>query len=264
MQELAIFKNEQFGEIRTVVIDGEPWLVGKDVATALGYSNTKDALSSHVDAEDKRIIERSENATFEIPNRGLTIINESGLYSLVLSSKLPSAKQFRRWVTSEVLPSIRRHGLYAVDELLANPDTLIAVLTALKEEREKRCQVEETLAVQNQQILELKPKASYYDVVLNNKDLVAISVIAKDFGWSAKKMNQYLREKHVQYKQGDIWLLYQEYAEQGFTSTKTHSYPGEDGEIHTRIHTYWTQKGRLFIYDLMKADGHIPLIEKAA
>ena len=108
----------------------------------------------------------------------------------------------------------------------------------------------------------MKPKASYYDVVLNCKDLVAISVIAKDFGWSATKMNQYLHEKGVQYKQGHIWLLYQKYAERGFTSTKTHSYPGADGETHTKVHTYWTQAGRLFIYDLMKANGYIPLIER--
>ena len=107
MNQMEIFKNPEFGSIRAVEIDGEPWLVGKDVALALGYKNAKDALSAHVDAEDKRIVQRSENTTFDIPNRGITIINESGLYSLVLSSKLPKAKQFRRWVTSEVLPSIR-------------------------------------------------------------------------------------------------------------------------------------------------------------
>ena len=108
----------------------------------------------------------------------------------------------------------------------------------------------------------MKPKASYYDVVLNCKDLVAISVIAKDYGWSAKKMNKYLHKKGVQFKQGDIWLLYQDYAELGYTSTKTHSYNGNDGTIHTKPHTYWTQKGRLFIYDRLKSDGIVPLIEQ--
>ena len=133
MNELKIFENPEFGKIRTVEVNGEPWLVGKDVALALGYGNTKDALLSHVDEEDKRILQRSEIATFEnhipkiafpvnfvpadIPNRGLTIINESGLYSLVLSSKLPGAKKFRRWVTSEVLPSIRRNGNYTIPDM---------------------------------------------------------------------------------------------------------------------------------------------------
>ena len=119
-----------------------------------------------------------------------------------------------------------------------------------------------TIAVQNQQITEMKPKASYYDVVLNCKDLVAISVIAKDYGWSANRMNRYLSEHGVQYKQGKIWLLYQKYAEKGYTSTKTFSTPGGDGELHNHVHTYWTQAGRLFIYGLLKEDGIVPLMEQ--
>lgn len=263
MSELQIFNNAEFGSIRTLMINDEPYFVGKDVAESLGYSNTKDALTTHVDAEDKMVIQRSENTTFEIPNRGLTVINESGLYSLVFSSKMPNAKKFKRWVTSEVLPTIRKHGVYAVDELLNDPDMLIAALTKLKVEREKTNALMATVAVQNQQIVEMKPKASYYDVVLNCKDLVAISVIAKDYGWSASRMNQYLHDKGIQYKQGNkIWLLYQKYAEVGYTSTKTHSYPGSDGTMHTKVHTYWTQQGRLFIYGLLKADGILPTMEQ--
>lgn len=263
MSELQIFNNAEFGSIRTIVINDEPYFVGKDVAESLGYSNTKDALATHVDAEDKMVIQRSENTTFEIPNRGLTVINESGLYSLVFSSKVQNAKKFKRWVTSEVLPAIRKYGAYAVDELLNDPDMMIAALTKLKAEREKTNALMATVAIQNQQIVEMKPKASYYDVVLNCKDLVAISVIAKDYGWSANRMNQYLHDNGVQYKQGNkIWLLYQKYAEMGYTSTKTHSYPGSDGTMHTKVHTYWTQAGRLFIYGLLKADGILPTMEQ--
>lgn len=119
-----------------------------------------------------------------------------------------------------------------------------------------------TIAVQNQQITEMKPKVSYYDVVLNCKDLVAISVIAKDYGWSANRMNRYLSENGVQYKQGKIWLLYQKYAEKGYTSTKTFSTPGSDGDLHNHVHTYWTQAGRLFIYGRLKAEGIVPLMEQ--
>lgn len=121
-----------------------------------------------------------------------------------------------------------------------------------------------TVAVQNQQITEMKPKVSYYDVVLNCKDLISTSAIAKDYGKSAIWMNRYLHDKGIQFKQGDIWLLYQKCAEKGYTSTKTHSYCGTDGKQHTKVHTYWTQKGRLFIYDLMKADGILPQIEREA
>lgn len=116
--------------------------------------------------------------------------------------------------------------------------------------------------VQSQQIAELKPKASYYDVVLNCKDLLSISVIAKDYGWSAIRLNEYLHKKGVQFKQGKTWLLYQKYAVEGYTSTKTHEHLGNDGKNHTNVHTYWTQKGRLFIYDLLKSNGIVPLIER--
>ena len=259
MSELQIFKNAELGSVRTLSINGEPYFVGKDVAEILGYTNPSKALADHVDEEDKL----NNESLSSLGQRGGWIINESGLYSLILSSKLPTAKKFKRWVTSEVLPAIRKHGVYAVNEVLNDPDILIAALTELKAEREKATTLKQTVAIQNQQIIEMKPKASYYDVVLNCKDLVAISVIAKDYGWSANRMNQYLHEKGVQYKQGNkIWLLYQKYAEMGYTNTKTHSYPGRDGSMHTAVHTYWTQAGRLFIYDLLKADGILPTMEQ--
>ena len=264
MNELKIFSNEQFGSVRVIEQNGEPWFVGKDVADILGYTNQNEAIQDHVDEEDKLNSKTLSSFELNLGQRGGWLINESGLYSLIMSSKMPKAKQFKRWVTSEVLPSIRKHGLYAVDEVLADPDILISALMELKEERRKAKTLEDTVAVQNQQIAEMRPKASYYDVVLNCKDLVSISVIAKDYGWSAKRMNDYLHEKGVQYRQGKIWLLYQKYAERGYTNTKTHSYPGSDGDLHTSVHTYWTQAGRLFIYGLLKEDGIFPVMEGAA
>lgn len=256
--ELKIFENAEFGSIRTVETNGAPYFVGKDVAEVLGYSNSRDALAKHVDDEDKGVAKCDTLGG----NQELTVINESGLYSLILSSKLPKAKEFKHWVTSEVLPSIRKHGMYAMDELIENPDLAIKALTALKEEREKTKKLTETVAVQSQQISELKPKASYYDVVLNCKDLVSVSEIAKDYGKSARWLNEKLHELGIQFKQGGkIWLLYQKFASKGYTSTKTQTYNGNDGNVHTRVHTYWTQKGRLFIYDLLKDQGILPEIE---
>ena len=216
-------------------------------------------MRRHVDDEDKL----TRCFTDSGQSREMYIINESGLYSLILSSKLPTAKRFKRWVTSDVLPAIRRHGLYAVDDMLNNPDALIEALQAYKAERMQRLALEAENAVQKQQLIEMQPKASYYDVVLNSPDLVSITEISKDYGWSAQKMNEYLHRQGIQFKQGGrIWILYQKYAEKGYTSTKTHTYPATDGSIHTKVHTYWTQKGRLFIYDLLKADGILPLIEQ--
>lgn len=218
MSELQVFQNAEFGSVRTTTVNGEVMFVAKDIATILGYSNPRDAINKHVDDEDKGVAKCDTLGGVQ----DLTIINESGLYSLILSSKMPNARKFKRWVTAEVLPAIRRHGMYATEELIANPDLAIAAFQALKAEREKRIALEEAVAVQAQQIAELKPKATYYDVVLKCKDAVNISVIAKDYGWSAQRMNEYLHQKGVQYKQADIWLLYQKHAGCGYTKTNTH------------------------------------------
>lgn len=262
MNELKIFENPEFGKVRTMEINGEPYFVGKDVAIILGYAKPENAIANHVDTEDKTLTPIQGGCSTGSQNT--TIINESGLYSLILSSKLPKAKEFKRWVTSEVLPSIRKHGAYAVDELLNDPELAIKAFTALKEERMKNKQLETTVAVQTQQIAELKPKASYYDVILNCKDLVSATIIAKDYGKSAKWLNDLLHDLGVQFKRGGIWLLYQHYAECGYTSTRTHNYLDENGGNHAKVHTYWTQKGRIFIYDLLKGKGILPNVEKAA
>ncbi|KAA9590161.1 phage antirepressor KilAC domain-containing protein [Listeria monocytogenes] len=255
--ELQVYKNAEFGSVRTTTIGGQPYFVGKDVAGILGYSNTRKALIDHVDEEDKGVTKCDTLGG----KQDLIIINESGLYSLILSSKMPNAKKFKRWVTNEVLPAIRKHGLYATDDLIANPDLAIAAFTALKEEREKNKELMAAVAIGQQQIAEMKPKATYYDVVLKCRDAVNISVIAKDYGWSAMRMNEYLHEKGIQFKQGDIWLLYQKYAPNGYTKTNTHIYEDSKGIQHTKVHTKWTQKGRLFIYEQLKADGIYPQIE---
>ena len=142
MNGLQIFENSKFGSIRTIIINNEPFFVGKDIAEILGYVDTYGALKKHVDEEDKQTC---QNDSFETP-RGLTVVNESGLYSLVIGSKLPSAKKFKRWVTSEVLPSIRKHGMYAEEELLDNSDLLISVIQKLKEERERNKVLQNTVS----------------------------------------------------------------------------------------------------------------------
>lgn len=255
--ELQIYKNADFGSVRTTTIGGQPYFVGKDVTDILGYQNGSRDINRHVDEED-----RLKAMLFDgTQDKETIIINESGLYSLILSSKMPNAKKFKRWVTSEVLPAIRKHGMYATDDLIADPDLAIAAFTALKEERERNKALTATVAVQQQQIAEMKPKATYYDVVLKCKDAVNISVIAKDYGWSGIRMNEYLHDKGIQFKQGDTWLLYQKHADKGYTRTNTHVYEDGNGFEHTKVHTKWTQKGRLFIYEQLKADGIYPQIE---
>lgn len=246
MNEVQLFNFENH-EVRSLLLNNEPWFVGKDVAEVLGYERADNAIRNHIDKEDKLMHQISASGQ----NRNMTIINESGLYSLILSSKLPSAKKFKRWVTSEVLPALRKTGQYQVKELSGQELMAKALIEA-----------QSVLAAKDKVIEEMKPKASYYDVILNCKGLLATSVIAKDYGWSAIRLNEYLHKKGIQFKQGKTWLLYQKYATEGYASTKTHEHLGNDGTNHANVHTYWTQKGRRFIYDLLKNDGIVPLIER--
>ena len=258
MNQLQIFENKEFGKIRTVEIDNEPYFVGKDVADILGYQNGSRDINRHVDEED-----RQKTMLFDgNQDKETIIINESGIYSLILSSKLPTAKKFKRWVTSEVLPSIRKHGMYATDELIANPDIAIAAFQALKEEREQRQLLQFECNKQKQIIGELKPKADYTDIILQSKSLVTVTQIAKDYGMSGTAMNEMLHRYGVQYKQSGQWLLYSKYHNNGFTHSETVTITHSDGRTGTVMNTKWTQKGRLFIYNLLKSYGVLPVIER--
>ena len=250
--EIILFKHEEFGEIRTLNIDGEPWFVGKDITNVLGYKDSVNALKSHVDEEDKT------GWQITTPSRGVqhaTIINESGLYSLVLSSKLPSAKKFKRWVTAEVLPSLRKHGAYFTAETLhktmSDPRELAKLLTTLADEQDKRRKLEEENAF-------LSVKAKYYDQILNSKNAVPVTQIAKDYGMSAIAFNRMLHDYGIQYPLRNSWVLYAEFADQNYTQSKTYKI-GDDKAV---MHTCWTQKGRLFLYDFLRERGVLPMCEQ--
>ena len=255
------FENQQ---VDVIVIDGESHFIGSQVARILGYANPQKAVRDHVDEDDRRT-ERIVN-----PSGGAqdtTIINESGLYSLILKSQLESAKKFKRWVTSEVLPSIRKTGKYEAkretdEQLIAR--ALIAANAIVVKLQDRVGLLEERVAVQGQQIAEMNPKAAYYDMILNSKGLTSITTIAKDYGMSGSKMNELLHELGVQWKQNETWVLYQKYAEQGYTNTKTHNFNDNNGHYKSKVHTYCTQKGRLFIYEILKKANILPLIERKA
>ncbi len=233
-------------QVRTIVQDGEPWFVAKDVCDVLEIGNTSQSLS-RLDDDEKNTIILNEG----IGNPEKLVVNESGLYSLIMSSRKPEARQFKRWVTHEVLPSIRKTGGYQVPRTMKDALRLAADLVEEKE-------VLLLEVAQKEQIInELQPKATYYDLILQNKSLLPITVIAKDYGKSGDWMNKKLHEMNVQFKQGKVWLLYQKYAEKGYTQSRTINVDAEKSVFHT----YWTQKGRIFIYELLKDQGILPLIE---
>lgn len=256
MNEMKIFTNEEFGEVRMVEVDGKPYFCGADVAKALGYARPNDAVNAHCMATVKHSTPISGKM------QEINFISEGDLYRLIVRSKLPSAEKFERWVFDEVLPSIRRHGMYTMDELIENPDLAINALTALKEERAKRKALELENQVKDQQIAELKPKASYYDLVLKVKDPLPITAIAEHYGMSARAMNEKLYKLGVQFCRSGVWFLYAEYQGKGYTQIKTYTYEKEDGSQRTGVHTYWSQKGRLFLYELLKQNRILPLIER--
>lgn len=259
---IKVFENSEFGKVRTVILNDEPWFIGKDVTDILGYQNGSRDINRHVDEDDRQ---NYQNGTFE-SNRGMAIINESGLYSLILSSKLPTAKKFKRWVTSEVLPSIRKHGAYMTEDtikkVIAEPDFIIKLATELKKEQEQNKQLTETCSQQQQVIGELKPKADYVDKILKSNSLVTITQIAKDYGMSGQGMNKVLHDLHIIYNCNKQWLLYSQHQAKGYTFSETVDIPREDGTTKVVMNTKWTQKGRLFLYETLKKRNLLPLIER--
>ena len=247
MSELKIFENPDFGIVRTVTINGEPWLVGKDVAEARGYSNTRDALDRHVATEDKNTV---ANPDGKRGNPNMTIINESGLYSLVLSSKLPTARRYKHWVTSEVLPSIRKHGLYATAEtaerLLSDPDFVIRLFTEIKAEKEMRQQLEAEAAAN-------APKVLFADSVEASKTSILVFDLAKlirqngvDIG--GKRLFAWMRDNGylVRRKGADYNMPTQKAMEMGLFEVKETAITHADGHISVNRTPKVTGRGQVY------------------
>lgn len=247
MNEVKIYNSEEFGDIRTVAIDNEPWFVGKDVATALGYSNASKAVSTHVGEEDRilKVLE-ADSQNGNVVKTQTALINESGLYALIFGSKLESAKRFKHWVTSEVLPAIRKHGVYAVDELLSNPEMAIKAFTALKEEREKN----KALEADNQR---MKPKEIFADAVSTSHTSILIGDLAKLLKQNGvetgqKRLFEWLRENSylIKRKGADWNMPTQKAMELGLFEVKESTVNNPDGSVRINKTTKVTGKGQQY------------------
>ena len=260
--KLEIFKNQEFGDIRTVEENGKILFCGSDIAKALGYAKPNNAIKSHCKGTTLKqgIVTKQGNIS------DMLFVTEGDVYRLITHSKLPSAEKFEKWVFDEVLPTIRNHGAYLtnmkIEEILNNPDTIIKLATDLKNEREEKEKLQLENMQQQQIIGELKPKADYTDTILQNKSLVTITAIAKDYGMGAKTMNQKLHDLGIQYKQSGQWFLYEKYHDKGYTHSETIDLKHKDGNEFVKMNTKWTQKGRLFLYELLKKNGILPMIER--
>lgn len=252
MNELQVFKSEEFGTVRTIERNGEPWFVGKDVAAALGYKDPTKAARERVDEEDRGV------AKIDTPSgeQEMTVINESGLYSLVLSSKLPSAKKFKRWVTSEVLPSIRKTGAYAV------PKDYPSALRALADAEEQKMKLLAENQRQAQAIADFEPIRQYVDEILESPSAMATSQVAADYDLSAKALNKILSEAGIQHSVNGQWILYKRHMGKGYTRSRTIPIVRSDGSRDAKILTQWTQKGRLLIHEILTAKGITAVMDR--
>ena len=254
MNNLQIFEGQK---VEVFEFNGEVIFNPYDVAAILGVKNVRDRIRDFNDNQRIKLTQSTVGIpdNLDIPTAGRVYITESGVYKLVFQSRKKEAERFANWVTGEVLPSIRKHGAYLtpdrVEEVLLNPDTIIKIAQNLKEEQEKRRQLE----IENN---ELKPKANYCEQVLQSESVVVTTQIAKDYGMSPQALNSILHELGVQYKVDGQWVLYSKYQDKGYTKSCTVI----DRFGEPRMQTKWTQKGRLFIYQMLKTIGVLPNIER--
>lgn len=239
------FENNLF-ELEVKTENGESLFDVETVAKSLGFTQSKNGKEF---VRQERVNEYLKKYSPQV-GKG-SFISEPMVYKLAFKANNALAEKFQDWLAVEVLPQIRKHGMYATDELLANPDLLIEVATKLKEERTLRL-------IAEQQVKELQPKADYYDIILKSDKLITITMIAKNYGMSGKAMNQLLHDLKLQYKQGEAWLLYSKYQNQGYTHTEMELWKGSS---RPKPNTKWTQKGHIFLYDFLKKHDILPKIE---
>lgn len=260
MNELMIFNNPEFGRVRTLEESGAVLFCATDVAKALGYVKPQDAVSKHCRCPAKRGVPHPQAPDKLIE---MSFIPESDLYRLVFSSKLPAAEKFTDWVTGEVLPTIRKNGMYLL------PKDYPSALRALADSEEQRMALEctnATLAAENERqaqvIAEFEPIRQYVDTILESPDALATSQIAADYGMSAQELNKILRDEGVQHKVNGQWLLYKKHMNKGYTKSKTFQFTHSDGRADTKLHTQWTQKGRLMIHNILENRGIVAMMDR--
>lgn len=305
--ELKKFENSVFGTLECFTDENnEPWFMAHKITAALGYTNGKKAVADHCDVDDvkkevcevakrdstpkedtecdknvkvtKRYPYEEQNRFTKAVNsrktRTYTFINESGLYSLILASKLPQAKQFKNWVTKEVLPTIRQTGGYVPVQETDDEESLLAKAMVVAQKtlerlRKKNEEQKKMITAQSEQVTtltnkvaEMQEKVSYLDRIMQCKSTMLVTQIAQDYGMSAKQFNAILAETNVQHKVNGQWILYGKYLAEGYVHSKPVQIPKQDGTILIKENTEWTQKGRLFLYQFLKKHDILPLIER--
>lgn len=237
-----------------------PLFLAKDIADMLEIKNNRDMLNN-VDEEEKLMSLVSTSGQ----NRNMWFLTEDGLYEVLMTSRKPQAKVFKKKV-KEILKTIRKHGAYMTNEViektLTSPDFIIKLATKLKDEQEARLELEKENSQLSLDLAEATEKTRYLDLILDSPDELIVKQIAQDYGISAVKFNQILNKLRIQYKQNNQWILYSKFQGKGYIKSRTFNYIGSDKKQHTRINTCWTQKGREFLYRKLKKAGYLPVVEQ--
>jgi prophage antirepressor-like protein len=262
--QMQIFNSKEFGNIEVLMIDDKPYFPATESAVILGYKSPQSAVRAHCKEDgcvNRTVIDSLRR------KQEKKYISEGNLYRLIVRSNLPAAERFETWVFDEVLPAIRKNGTYALekalDEVLEEAEKIqkcaVQLLGELVEQKSKTEELTELTEELTELAEELAPKADYFDCVLEAENSIPVSIIAKDYGMTAAVFNELLHNMRIQYKIGGTWLLYQIYAKEGYTKTRTYFL----NEKAVRVYTQWTQKGRLFLYETLKDRGILPLCERA-
>jgi prophage antirepressor-like protein len=254
--KLQVFNNAEFGSLELLLEDDKIYFPATECANILGYTNPRDAIIRHC----KGVVNHDSLTDGGIQK--VRYIPEGDLYRLIIRSKLPSADKFECWVFDEVLPTIRKYGIYAtdnvLDQMIDKPELAIRLFEEIKLDRKKQLALENENRHNNALIALMNCKVSYYDKILHSTNTIPVSKIAKDYGMTAIAFNQLLHKEDIQYQLSDTWLLYKSFANKGYTQSYTYYITNEK----TVVHTHWTQKGRLFLYNFLKAKGIKPVSER--
>lgn len=265
MNEIKIFENEEFGKIRTAGTSENPLFCLADICKAVELTNPS-SVKSRLDKDDVQLIDLHALNYKMIGNSMATFVTESGFYEVLLFSTSAKVKPFRKWITHDILPSIRKTGQYnsfQIPKTFAEALRLAADQQEMIEEQQKQLEANATeILVLNDKVNEMQPKVTYYDQILSSRNTMLTTQIAKDYGYSARKFNKLLESLHIQYKLRGQWLLYAEYAGNGYTKSVSIPYEHNDGTYDTRTQSEWTQSGRLFLYEKLKANGILPMMER--
>ena len=259
--ELTVFENEKFGKVRVVAENEKPYFNLNDVCEILGLKNPRQ-VKSRLNPKGVILVDTLTSGG----KQQMNFINESNLYKCIFQSDKPEAEEITEWVTGEVLPAIRKTGMYLTDDvwnsIMNEPEKIGELLINYGKVRQENENLKVKNKIQEQEILELKPKATYYDLILQNPRLLATRIIASDYGMTPNAFNKLLHKNGIQYKQGSVWFLYSKYIGYGYTQTKMQPIVRTGGVPDSVPHMYWTQKGRIFLYDFLKSKGILPVIEQ--